>query len=155
MVNLQTFERVAKSPIRDFSLHGKGKTWFSLSSRTHDLPTESWIRAARARAALLVVNRVAKSPIRDLTLPGKGKAWFSLSSRIHDSRFASWIRAPRAGRVDGFLRVHQPLKRDNLDGEPLERERKRPAGSPEKPMPDAFILFPQLWFCPGKEVSKS
>ena len=41
-------DRVAKSPIRDFSLHGKGKAWFSLFSRIHNLPSESWIRAPRA-----------------------------------------------------------------------------------------------------------
>ncbi|MDT8396890.1 MAG: hypothetical protein RRA32_10705, partial [bacterium] len=45
-------DRVAKSPIRDFSLHGKGKAWFSLSSRIADMI--SGHRSGRpARGALM------------------------------------------------------------------------------------------------------
>ena len=41
------FDRVVKSPIRDFSLHGKGKAWFSLSSQINDIRCESLIWAPR------------------------------------------------------------------------------------------------------------
>jgi len=105
------FARVAKSPMRDLTLPGKGKTGFSLSSRIQDTTPESWIRAAPNRTALTAFAkaigfaRVAKSPMQDLTLPGKGKTGFSLSSRIQDTTPESWIRAPRAGRGDAALQV--------------------------------------------------
>jgi len=44
----EDLDRVAKSPIRDFLLPGKGKTSFSLSSRIKDLQPESLIRTPRA-----------------------------------------------------------------------------------------------------------
>jgi len=44
----ENLDRVAKSPIRDLTLPGKGKTSFSLSSRIKDLQPGSLIRAPRA-----------------------------------------------------------------------------------------------------------
>jgi len=68
-------ERIAKSTIRDFLLHGKGKAWFSLSSRIHNSSLKSWIRAPRAGR----FTRVAKSPLRGFSLQASGisqnQAW--------------------------------------------------------------------------------